>query len=537
MPLDKLDKIPRDERVMIVDTKTIDLDRALINLFMLLKHGGIYPASRTGIVDRKVATLRDWLCSDPTNFPGFEQHPELVEAWLKSDFLDLVNRGTEREALAAPRPVHLNAYKLRNARHCKDYGAAPQLYRLLSAEGDPLPTRLRSFLLAGCDPLTDKYQGGKVDIETLVVLRLADREGKDEPGKEHVPPHAPLVLGQARLFRNDVRRLLLYEKVIPRPIWVEYFKTLCGLHLALYVRRLAEQIGGWMRTRSITPECRHCPVQPMGDQPLEGCPFPLEFVVDMGDRQDTHMARLSQASAERHFAAMDQFVRDLVGLTKLIQFLDSTGFRAPDPLALIERALEVYAADDPDLRGYCRAKVNSIVGTPPDGRFARVRDAFKDDPFQAYVECILLERFAFHRRYFRQMFRSLLAANRETGMLVSGRSPRSPARFHLGTRLLETLVQIAVLRPIGTDPNGQAQFRSEPILVSDLLAWLRCRYGIAIGPAHVHQVPLSPADLKALRENEEHFKARLREIGFYVDLSDARNAQRVIPRYPLESGA
>jgi hypothetical protein len=535
MPLDKVDKIPRDERVMIVDTKTIDLDRALINLFMLLKHGGIYPASRTGIVERTAAGLCDWLCSDP-NFPGFGQSPDLVEAWLKADFLDLVNRGTDREALAAPRPVHLNAYKLRNARHCKDYGASAQLYCLLSDERDRLPARLRSFLLDGCDPLTDKYQGGKVDIETLVVLRLADREGKDEPGKERAPAYAPLVTGQARLLRNDVRRLLLYQNVIPRPIWVEYFKTLCGLHLALYVRRLVEQIGAWMRARSITPECRNCPVQPMGEQPLQGCPFPLEFIADMGDRPDTHMARISRMSAEHHFAAMDQFVRDLVALTKLIQFVDSTGFRPPSPLALVERALQIYAADDPDLRGYSRARVNNIVGIPADGRFARVRDAFKDDPFRAYIECILLERFAFHRRYFRQMFRSLLSANRDTGMLVSGRSPRSPVRFHLGTRLLETLVQIAVLRPVGTDPNGNAQFRSEPILVSDLLAWLRRRYGIAIGAAHVHQspTPLSPADLKALRDNEENFKARLREIGFYVDLSDARNGQRVVPRYPLE---
>jgi hypothetical protein len=527
--------MPRDERVMIVDTKNIDLERALINLFMLLKHNGIYPASRTGIFNRTAALLRDWLCAD-SNFSGFAQHPDVVEAWLKADFLDLVNRGSDREALAAPRPIHLNAYKLRNAHHCKDYGASPQLYRLLSDEGDRLPGRLRSFLLEGCDPLTDKYQGGKVDIETLVVLRLADREGKDEPGKERAQGHAPLDTGQARLLRNDVRRLLLYEKVIPRPVWVEYFKTLCGLHLALYVRRLAEQIGTWMRIRSIAPECLQCPVQPMNEEPLKGCPFPLEFIVDMGDRPDTPMAQLSQASAEAHFIAMDRFVRDLLALTKLIQFVDSTGFRAPTSQALVERALQAYASDDPDLRGYCRARVNNIVGSPPDGRFARVRDAFKDDPFRAYVECILLERFAFHRRYFRQMFRSLLSANRDTGLLVSGRSPRSPMRFHLGTRLLETLVQIAVLHPVGSDPNGQAQFRSEPILVNDLLTWLRRRYGFAIGAAHISQrlTPLSPTDLKALRENEEHFKARLREIGFYVDLSDARNAQRVVPRYPLE---
>ncbi len=272
----------------------------------------------------------------------------------------------------------------------------------------------------------------------------------------------------------------------------------------------------------------------MADIPLAGCPFPLEFLVDMGDRHDTHMARLSQASADTHFAAMDDFIRDLIGLTKLIQFAETRGVHAPNSLALVEAALQPYASNDPLLQGHCLSRLQAIIGAPPEDRFARVRDQFSDDPFRAYVECILLERFGFHRRYFRQMFRSLLSVNRETGMLLSGRTSRSPVRFHLGTRLLETLVQIAVLKPSGLDAAGQPQFRSEPMLVSELLTWLRHRYGIAIGAAQVHnRDALSPTNLKALRENEENFKDRLREIGFYTDLSDAYNAQRVTPRYKV----
>jgi hypothetical protein len=85
-------------------------------------------------------------------------------------------------------------------------------------------------------------------------------------------------------------------------------------------------------------------------------------------------------------------------------------------------------------------------------------------------------------------------------MLVSGRTSRSPVRFHLKTRLLETLVQIAVLKPAGQDPAGQPLFRSEPMLVSDLLGWLRRRYGIAVGAAQLLDgVARSPADLRAIR--------------------------------------
>ncbi|TAK28175.1 MAG: hypothetical protein EPO21_23070 [Chloroflexota bacterium] len=531
MGVSKEDRTVRLDRVMVIDTKTMDLDRVLINLFMLLKHSGSYPVSRTGIVDRTPKMLADRMCSAP-NFVGFAEHPDVVQSWLEADFLDLVNRGRENEALAAPRPVHLNAYKVRNARHCKDYGAAPQLYRLLSDENDKLPERLRGFLIEGCDPTTDTFQGGAVDLETLVVLRLADREGRDQPGPERAMPHAPLCPGQGRLLRNDIRRLLRYSMVIPRPVWVEYFKTLCGLHLALYVRRLASQIHAWMGDRSVTLACRQCPVDPTADEPLADCPFDLEFAVDMGDRLGTHMAMISQASAERHFAAMAEFVRDMMGLTKLIQFLDSTGYRAPNTLSLIDQALHVYATDDRDLRGYCWAKLNTIIGSPPDSRMERVRDDFRDDPFRAYVEAILLECYSFHRGRFRELFSSLLSPKHDTGMLVSGRTWRSPIRFHVKTRLLETLVQIAVLRPAGQDAAGQPLFKSEPMLVSDLLNWLRRRYGIGVGAAQLSDgIVRSPADLRALRENEESFKERLREIGFYTDLSDAYNAQRVSPRY------
>jgi hypothetical protein len=40
---------------------------------------------------------------------------------------------------------------------------------------------------------------------------------------------------------------------------------------------------------------------------------------------------------------------------------------------------------------------------------------------------------------------------------------------------------------------------------------------------------------KALRDNLSGFKRRLREIGFYRDLSDAYVTQTVTPRYQINS--
>ena len=40
-------------------------------------------------------------------------------------------------------------------------------------------------------------------------------------------------------------------------------------------------------------------------------------------------------------------------------------------------------------------------------------------------------------------------------------------------------------------------------------------------------------DNKAFNNNLNNLKRRLREIGFYTDLSDAYNTQTIRPRYPI----
>lgn len=64
--------------------------------------------------------------------------------------------------------------------------------------------------------------------------------------------------------------------------------------------------------------------------------------------------------------------------------------------------------------------------------------------------------------------------------------------------------------------------------------FLRFRYGL-----HIDRLPngaqanSSILDRRALRLNLEAFKRRLREIGFFDDLSDAYVTQKVSPRYAI----
>ncbi|EQD43797.1 hypothetical protein B1A_15484, partial [mine drainage metagenome] len=88
---------------------------------------------------------------------------------------------------------------------------------------------------------------------------------------------------------------------------------------------------------------------------------------------------------------------------------------------------------------------------------------------------------------------------------------------------------IAVL----TQDGGR--FVTREVRIEELLAFLRNRYGL-----HIDRLPESGQsnssilDRRALRLNLEAFKRRLREIGFYEDLSDAYVTQKVSPRYAIE---
>lgn len=71
--------------------------------------------------------------------------------------------------------------------------------------------------------------------------------------------------------------------------------------------------------------------------------------------------------------------------------------------------------------------------------------------------------------------------------------------------------------------------------IDDLLSFLRERYGLYIDQLPPGEGFATPTidERKALRNNVQAFTGRLREIGFYRDLSDAYVTQTVVPRYTI----
>jgi hypothetical protein len=120
--------------------------------------------------------------------------------------------------------------------------------------------------------------------------------------------------------------------------------------------------------------------------------------------------------------------------------------------------------------------------------------------------------------------------NRPGAFIAQQRTRGAPRRFVLDSRLMEVLLQIIVLRP-----GGALGYHTEPLRLDEVLDTLRERYGLYIDclPPGDGFSATTITDRRALRANRDAFLARLREVGYFRDLSDAYVAQTVTPRYRI----
>ncbi len=526
--------------------KHIELDRVLINLYMLLKHNGKRPVTRSGRKEVDVDYLVEQLLQQhAAELPGFADHQDVVRDWVYSDLVDMVYRGIpDKEAVAAPLPLHLNAYKLRNPKQAKDYRAAEHLFSMLCAGDSGLISRLAAFLGQGMDASAsyDTYdRRTPLDLDTLMIVRMVDAPNlKDRASSEPGALEPPLCLGQARMLAADVRVLLAYEHVIPRRVLIGYLRTALGLHLGLYLLRLFRQVSGWVRDAEAHPACLNCPVNPNAREPFSQCPYafqnqdaeiPLpELLVDMGEDYTSHLAELARENCDRVYAQMNDYIQAVFVLNQVKRFAVSDRGRRhlPKPPESVGELAALLRHPSEALLNFFSDRLDDLV---PSEMLADEREAVRAiyemqalNSLQRFVELIALERTRYYRKYLTEQIDTVLMKNQETCLLRQGKGRHNERRWHIGSQMLEMLVQIAVVQPEGSD------FRSRPIRVNDLLFWLRQRYGLTLMP----EWPAATIqDYEAFNVNLRILKRRLREIGFYTDLSDAYNAQIIRPRYEI----
>ncbi len=526
------DKEFRIEKVSYLHWQHVEMDRVLTMLFPRLKYDGYASRRPPRGGDLSVDEFLADFLEHPEWFAGFDKYPEIARSWIETDLMDLVNRGKSNQALAAPRPLHGNTYKFRNAKHARDYGAAEHIYWMLfyarKGKGQAARDALKRFFFPGIDLVTDRYDpNASVDVETQAILRLDHQVTQDMKDSKEPSRHSPLLLGHADVMADDILRLLAYEPYIPRSVLVDYLKTLMAFHLALYHLKLMQILPKLVKQRS--------------DNALEGSPDPVALVVDMGDVNNPHMVELARKSTDRLYRQIPAFVQANFVVKKLDEMAEylskKTGklatpgggvFTVGDLVSLLK------PEHDAELQAYFKFRLASLIEESTSGNEdidPEIREvtAMGLGEFESFIEILMAYRGKYHRQYITECLDSLLLKNKENGLLAQSRTKGSPRRFVLGSKLLEVLLQVAVL----TQDDGR--FVTREVRIEELLAFLRSRYGL-----HIDRLPegaqanSSILDRRALRLNLEAFKRRLREIGFYEDLSDAYVTQKVSPRYAIE---
>jgi hypothetical protein len=527
MQLQKQDQVFRNPKIFHVDPKTLDLERVLLNLYMLMKYDGRRPVSRKR-PPVTLDSLTERLASLPGVAEGFDKHPQIAARWLESDVLDMIYRGIKgKEQIAAPRPLHLDSYKLRNAAKIRDYNASDQLFSMLMYGNRDVMQELKEFLGVGLNDVNAVESGydnravRQLDLITLVIMRLV--EGKDlidqqsRSNQSDIKP--PLLPAQAELMCDDIRRLLAYKNSIPRHILIDYIKIMMGIHLGLYFFRLVELLPIWVETRQVTTD--RLP----------------EFLIDMGDDANSRMAAIAAENTNHYLNRINSYIRAVFAINSLLPFAETSGVFPPN------------VAKDPPVTEVIKLLANPPVALEPFFQF-KIMGLFANDSaeegekpeieairqmnisnFDKYVELVTSARSKFHRQYLSELVDSTLQKNSPEGLLVQPQGRNRPRRFHIGSRLLEILAQIAVLDPV---ENSGGKYRTRVMRINDFMDWLRQRYGFVINGVDLDTRRTELSDVEAFRQNVQTLKDRLREIGFYTDLSDAYNAQVIRPRYRLD---
>lgn len=549
MPQKAKDTAIRLPKVTFVDFKSIEIERTLTALFARIFHEG--RDSRLSKPNTTIEDFRAHILEQPDRFEGFDTHPEILRGWLEGHLLDLVNRGKHNQQVAAPRPLHGYTYRFRNPKHCRDYYSAEHLYEMLwharNGIGKLALESLRKFFFEGVDPNTQEQDADvKIDVETQALLSLSPGHMlEDAPVQGSRNPTPPLCIGSADLLADDILRLMQYRTRIPRSVMVDYLKILLGFHLALYHLRLLKLLPELLERNGVAPSCEvaRCPVKPgLQENPFGDCPFQIGLFLDVRNLAGSALAKLAERSAEFHFRRIPAFVKAYYTVKKMDEFADvslrqgrlpggaTRKMSVAEVLGLLgdkfEKEREIYF----QARMLNMGSSNGEADDSEPLEWAKIK-SLGLSALETFVECLVAQRGEYHRKFIVKCLDAFSLKNRPGALVAQGRSAKAPRRFTLDSRLLEVLLQINVLE---FNPDT-SQYQSKEIQVDRLLLVLRKRYGLCIDRLPVGEGFQEPTitEREALRENKEAFKGKLREIGFFQDLSDAYITQHVRPRYHI----
>lgn len=536
MALDRKQKAFRYFPAMPFDANNINFEQAIVRLLVLLHTKGKVIA-KTNKDTLYPESLVEIIKENKVHFEGITDpiRERLIKNWISSDFATTVIEGKGRQGrprISNLKPLHLSTIKLLDPRiRSQDRDISIFLYNVFKGTTVASDSDfLMSYLLEGTkrdgqfNLVADDSKFNNLDIETQFLLRLLDNFRVDLPSTNAnlVADYKFLCEAQQKQFLIDTMKLLVYKNSVPRRELFHYITVLFNFHTALFAIKSFNQINSLVEIQKL--KCSTC-VTIKGENDfgkLCKCDFQPKIFVDLTLGQDRLCDALSKKNIESDYNEMYKYFKSHYKLVKLSEFAKIQGNNSPT----VEQ-LSGYL-NNPALEGFFNYKLADITAD----------EDLKDDPdvqailqmnipaIDKYVEILCNDKSNWKNLVARhkKLMSGLCNINREDGFLQGGRGRQR--KYVMGNLLLEVLVQLAV---VSADPKG---FKTQPITIVSFVEWLKNRYGIYINEWITDSD--SPETAKALNNNFLALKERLRQLGFYTDLSDASNSQVIKPRFKIE---
>ena len=514
--LDKNEAVFRNELVFAADAKSVTLDNTLTNLFMLMRNNG----ARVNVkvkTEHTFVTMQNYLLNleKRGSIVGLTGNEEAATDWLRCNLVNLVYRGNVvKEKISSLRPVHLESYRIRNTAQTRDYNSADQIYLMLRKKPDILES-LKDYLSRGWDNATKDFsKNQQLDVDSAGILQLIKNIQVDFKSSNQVNNIRPLLEKQTDLFCDDILRLLVYKDSIPRNVFIEYLRTLIGFHLSLYTQKIIHLLPKMVKsgTRDVEDD--------------------FSVIVDVTDNFESRVSRFACEDMEKTINGLYDYFKavfEINAVQKRPEFISQNLDSVDDILSFLNNRPANFDT-------FYEYKLGAILerfkeDEEEDLKILLESIQFEESNFDKYVQTLLKAKGAYQYSYYQQFLDAVSMKNTDYGFIANGRSRKHPRRAVLGSRLLETLVQLLVLEP--KDGGG---FKSRALSIDELISKLRARYGIVING--LKEPRFAAGDMEthlAFKENVDAFKNKLRQIGFYTDLSDAYLLQKIRPRYKFQA--
>lgn len=512
----------RNPQLFAVDTKAINLDRVLINLYKLIYANGSQLLLQARPKEYNIDSLKEFMnkLEEKGLVTGASANTDAVEDWLRSNLVDLVFRGNMvKEKVASLRPMHLKSFCVQNKKYNRDYNTSDQLFIMLNSCPEVLKG-LRNYLVQGWDENSGSLVNNeKVDVDTAGILYMTQGI-KPHPvfGNKPETETKPFLEKQANLFCDDIRRLLVYQDKLPRSVFIDYLRIICGFHLGLYTMKLVY----------LLPK--------MVDNGTRNIPDDWSLIVDVTDHLDSLISQYACADMEK----LSNNYRNYVRATFMYNLEQNRNYGKDNDPDSVLASIKTGIVQG-NTSGYYQWRLG-VIRDKYISDHKDEQDAAKmfDELLQYFPEEDYFNKFVYllessnlgesQVKFLGKFIDNCCMKNSNSMLLADGRSKRYPRRGVIGSKLLETLVQLLVLHQ---DENNKYYTRT--LSIDELTHMIYERYGLIINGADSPRFTNADVNTNAaFKENMDAFKNKLRQIGFYTDLSDATILQKIHPRYKLD---